>query len=162
MNPRPLIAAGLLIGAGMGGFFDGILFHQITQVHSMLSAVLPPTSLANVEVNMFWDGVFHAFTWTMTLLGLLMLWRAGARADVPWSGHTFVGGALMGWGLFNLAEGLVDHHILGTHHVVERLGLSIFDYAFLGSGLFLIAVGWAVARPKASDEWTGHAAPAHR
>jgi Predicted membrane protein (DUF2243) len=32
------------------------------------------------------------------------------------SGRAFVGWMLLGWGLFNLAEGIVDHHI---HHVRE-------------------------------------------
>ena len=59
MNRRPLIAAGVIMGIGMGGFVDGILFHQIFQIHNMLSARLPPTSLVNVETTMVWDGLFH-------------------------------------------------------------------------------------------------------
>ena len=93
MNRRPLIAAGTLIGIGMGGFVDGILFHQILQLHNMLSAKYPKTgvdaatALANVEINMFWDGLFHAGTWAMTALGIALLWRAAGRPDVPsrWS-----------------------------------------------------------------------------
>lgn len=42
MNNKPLIASGTLMGIGMGGFVDGILFHQIFQIHNMLSAKLPP------------------------------------------------------------------------------------------------------------------------
>jgi uncharacterized membrane protein len=66
LDRRPLIAAGTLLGVGMGGFVDGILFHQILQLHNMLSAKYPragvavATALVNVEVNMFWDGLFHA------------------------------------------------------------------------------------------------------
>jgi uncharacterized membrane protein len=142
----PLFAAGLLLGAGLGGFLDGIVFHQILQTHNMLSAVVPRTSLVNAEVNMFWDGLFHALVWGMTVLGLYRLWRAGARPDVAWSGEVLVGSMSMGWGLFNTVEGLVDHHVLGVHHVVEALGLSAFDWAFLGSGLVLIAGGWALVR----------------
>ena len=64
MNDKPLISAGICMGIGLGGFVDGILFHQILQTHSMLSARLPNTTLRNLEVNMFWDGLFHAMTWT--------------------------------------------------------------------------------------------------
>ena len=32
-NLRPLIASGVLLGIGMGGFVDGILFHQILKLH---------------------------------------------------------------------------------------------------------------------------------
>lgn len=151
-NRRPLIAAGTLLGIGMGGFVDGILFHQILQLHNMLSATRPPTTLVNVEINMVWDGLFHALTWTMTALGLALLWRAGERPDVPWSRRTFVGSLPLGWGLFNLVEGIVDHYLLNIHHVYERAGRSIWDLAFLGSGVLLIALGWAIIRSARNDE----------
>lgn len=143
-NRRPLIAAGTLLGVGMGGFLDGIVFHQILQLHNMLSARRPPTSVANLEINMVWDGLFHAFTWTVTAVGLALLFRAGRRAEVPWSGRTLLGSMIFGWGLFNLVEGVIDHHILRVHHVVERLGLSVWDWAFLASGVVLIGLGWAL------------------
>ena len=112
----------------------------------MLSARRPPTSVVDLEVNMFWDGVFHAFTWLVTAAGVAMLFRAGRRADVPWSGRTLLGAMLAGWGTFNLVEGVIDHHVLHVHHVVERLGVSVWDWAFLGSGVVLIAVGVAIIR----------------
>jgi hypothetical protein len=37
--------------------------------------------------------------------------------------------------------GVIDHYVLGIHHVVERAGLSVFDHAFVGFGLLLIAIG---------------------
>ena len=143
-NDKPLITAGTFLGIGMGGFFDGILLHQLLQTHNMLSARLPKTTIPNMEVNMFWDGMFHALTWTMTAIGLALFWRAARRPEVPWSGKTFVGALFLGWGLFNLVEGVIDHHILHLHHVVERFGVSGFDYAFLASGVAFI-IGGAVA-----------------
>ena len=145
-NRRPLISAGMVLGVGMGGFVDGIVFHQLLQVHNMLSARRPPTSVVNLEVNMFFDGLFHAFTWLATAAGIALLFRAGRRADVPWSGRTLVGAMLAGWGTFNLVEGVIDHHVLHVHHVVERLGVSVWDWAFLGSGVVLILVGLAMIR----------------
>jgi uncharacterized membrane protein len=146
MNLRPLLAAGMVLGIGMGGFFDGILFHQIMQIHNMLSANLPADTLINAKINMVWDGLFHAFTWLTTAVGLAVLWRAGARRDVPWSGAIFAGSLIAGWGVFNLVEGIIDHHILGVHHVVEALGLSIYDYLFLASGVLLLAIGFGLIR----------------
>lgn len=70
MNHKPLIAAGTLMGIGMGGFLDGIIFHQILQFHSMLSAKLPQNDLVNVKTSMIWDGIFHSFT------GLLLQYRS--------------------------------------------------------------------------------------
>ena len=145
-NRRPLISAGMLLGVGMGGFVDGIVFHQLLQVHNMLSARRPPTSVVNLEVNMFWDGMFHAFTWLTTAAGIALLFRAARRPEVPWSGRTLVGAMLAGWGAFNLVEGVIDHHVLHVHHVVERLGVSAWDWAFLASGVVLILAGAVLIR----------------
>jgi Predicted membrane protein (DUF2243) len=95
---RPLIAAGILIGVGLGGFLDGILFHQILQLHNMLSARIPPDTVVNIKINMVWDGLFHTLVWTMTAIGIGSLWRAARRTDVPWSGARHRGLAPDGMG----------------------------------------------------------------
>jgi uncharacterized membrane protein len=138
---KPLITAGVFIGIGLGGFVDGILFHQILQIHSMLSTRHTPNTVANLEINMVWDGLFHVLTWAMTVIGLILLWRAVRRPEVPLAGRTLVGASILGWGLFNFVEGIIDHHILHVHHVVERMGVSVFDFLFLGSGLLMIGIG---------------------
>lgn len=149
-NPRPLISAGILLGVGMGGFVDGILFHQILQTHNMLSAKRPPDSVVNLEVNMFFDGLFHAFTWLTTAIGLWLLFRAGRREEVPWSGKVLLGAMILGWGVFNFVEGLIDHHLLHVHHVIERLGVSIWDWVFLASGVVFAVAGWMLVRSGAA------------
>ncbi len=153
----PLVTAGTILGIGMGGFVDGILFHQILQLHAMVSAVVPKTSIANIEINMFWDGMFHALTWVMTAIGIALLWKAARRVEVPWLGKVFVGALFLGWGLFNLIEGIIDHHLLNLHHVYEAHGQSKFDYLFLLSGVVFIVGGLMAIRsqrdviiPKAS------------
>lgn len=149
----PLVAAGTCLGIGMGGFVDGIVFHQILQLHNMLSAVRPPTTLVDVEVNMFWDGLFHALTWTMTALGIALLWRATGRPDVLRSTRTLAGALTLGWGLFNSVEGAIDHHILGIHHVVEGPRHLPYDLAFLASGALLLLGGTlAIARDPAGRD----------
>jgi uncharacterized membrane protein len=82
----------------------------------------------------------------MTMLGVVLLWRAADVAREPWATRTLFGASLMGWGLFNVVEGVIDHFILHIHHVVERLGLSVWDGVFLTSGLALIALGVAILR----------------
>ncbi len=135
-----------MLGIGLGGFVDGILFHQILQLHSMLSNWVPRTTLANVEINMFWDGLFHAFTWMATVIGLAMLWRAMKRPDVPLSGRTFSASLFLGWGVFNLVEGLIDHEILQIHHVLENGDHLLWDMIFLASGALFILIGGTVIR----------------
>jgi uncharacterized membrane protein len=147
---RPVVTAGVLLGIGLGGFVDGVLLHQILQWHHMLtSAGLPPTSVEAIQVNTLWDGLFHAFTWVVSFAGLVLLWRAGQRSDTAWSTRTFFGSLLAGWGLFNLVEGLIDHHLLGIHHVNETVPQSqwiLWDLGFLALGALLVLAGWTLAR----------------
>lgn len=136
-----LIAAGVLLGCGLGGFIDGILFHQILQWHNMLSSKVEPLDLVRMKYNMLWDGLFHGFTWLVTAIGLGMLWRAGQRGDVPWSTATFAGSLSLGWGSFNLIEGVIDHQLLGLHHVHPGTDQLAWDLGFLGLGALLVLAG---------------------
>jgi uncharacterized membrane protein len=151
IDRKPLIAAGACLGIGMGGFVDGIVFHQILQLHNMLSNRIIPDSLVNEQINMFWDGLFLAFTWIMTALGLILLWRAVKRRDVPLSDRTLAGSMLLGWGLFNLIEGIIDHEILRIHHVVQNGDHFLWEMVFLASGALLILGGWALIRAGRAD-----------
>jgi len=58
LDPVPLATTGIVMGIGIGGFIDGILFHQILQLHGMVSNKLPIDTIAGKAVNMFWDGIF--------------------------------------------------------------------------------------------------------
>ncbi|GAA4359405.1 DUF2243 domain-containing protein [Hymenobacter saemangeumensis] len=162
LTRTPLIAAGILIGAGMGGFVDGIVLHQILQWHNMLSNQLPPDTLVNAKVNMYWDGMFHAAVWVMTALGLRLLWAAVTRPDVPRSGRTFSGALLLGWALFNLVEGIIDHQLLKLHNVREYApDPQPWNLGFLGLGVLLLLAGWALVKAGKRDAGAGPA-PTHR
>lgn len=146
-----VVTAGILLGTGLGGFVDGILAHQILQWHSMLSSVRPPVDLVAMKYNMFWDGLFHAFTWLVTAAGVARLWYAGRRHDVPWSGRGLLGGMAIGWGAFNAVEGLIDHQLLGIHHVHPGDDELAWDLGFILSGLVLVAAGVALVRAARHD-----------
>jgi uncharacterized membrane protein len=141
----PLIAAATLIGIGMGGFVDGIVLHQILQWHQMISAKLPPDTVLNKEVNMFWDGIFHAFTWLTTAVGIYLLWRLVYNRAAALSGKIFGGSLLFGFGLFNVVEGILDHHLLGLHNVREiSADPAFWNYSFLIISFFMLVVGWLI------------------
>ena len=159
LNRRPLVAAGLLLGVGLGAFADGIFLHQILQWHNMLASQLPVTDLVSAKVNMFWDGLFHAFAWVITLAGLLTLWRAGGREDVPWSGRTFAGMLVAGWGLFNVVEGTIDHHLLQLHHVRTVPDPLAWDLGFLALGALQLIAGFVLARAPMSRGAQSSTAP---
>lgn len=143
---HPMLSAGLLLGIGMGGFIDGIVFHQILQLHNMLSAKYSPNTVINIELNMVWDGIFHLGTWLTTAAGISLIWREVTRRTEPVTTRRFLGSIIAGWGLFNLVEGSIDHHLLHVHHVVERYGESSWDFAFLLSGVIFLLLGAILMR----------------
>jgi uncharacterized membrane protein len=153
-----VLAPGLLLGVGLGGFVDGILLHQILQWHHMLSNTqddrvgidnYPVDTVAGLEVNTLWDGFFHAATWIAVVVGLVLLWRRVTRLAAPWSRQSLLGAVLAGWGLFNLVEGVVDHHLLQVHHV-RQVGdvdnVLLWDLGFLAVGAALVVVGMHLYR----------------
>jgi uncharacterized membrane protein len=106
--------AGVLFGLGLGGFFDGIVLHQLLQWHHTLSNWYPIVDVPSLELNTVWDGIFHSSTYVFVVIGLLILWRTAHRRHLLWSNKLFVGTLLLGWGLFNTVEGIVDHEILAV------------------------------------------------
>src|SRR6187402_3514506 len=92
----PLVSCGLLLGAGLGGFVDGIVLHQILQWHHLLTE-----RGFGMTAQTLADGLFHAATWLAVLIGLLWLWRRfRGQERRPYA--ALIGPLLAGWGLFNL------------------------------------------------------------
>jgi uncharacterized membrane protein len=141
----------LLLGVGLGGFVDGIVLHQVLQWHHLLTdhgryADFPATDVEGFEVNTLWDGLFHVATWGFVAVGLVLLWRATAAGHrTGW--RSFIGLLLAGWGLFNLVEGVVDHHLLTLHHVRDDVAEPLpWDLGFLALGAALLVGGLALHR----------------
>jgi uncharacterized membrane protein len=141
--------AGVLFGLGLGGFFDGIVLHQLLQWHHMLSSWYPVNTMENLELNTVWDGIFHSATYLFVVAGLFVLWRGAQRRHLLWSSKLLAGTMLLGFGLFNTVEGIINHHVLGIHHVnetVARESWVYWDIAFTFSGLVMLAAGWLLLR----------------
>lgn len=139
---------GIVLGAGLGGFVDGIVLHQVVQWHAMGSAVLPPVTMDAMRRNMRWDGLFHAAMWLAVLAGVFLLARDARRGLAIPPPRRLAGQLVLGWGAFNVVEGVVDHHLLAIHHVRDQpVHVPAWDWAFLlvgGAGLVLL--GWWLAR----------------
>ncbi|WP_309108779.1 DUF2243 domain-containing protein [Arthrobacter sp.] len=147
---------GILLGIGLGGFVDGIVLHQILQWHHMLSSAdtanipvgaHPVDTVEGLEMNTLWDGLFHSFTWLAVVVGLAMLYSRVAKAGVRvWASRVLWGWVLVGWGAFNLVEGVVNHHVLAIHHVISGPWQTVADLLFLLFGAILVLTGWLLQR----------------
>ena len=146
---HPIIRAGLVLGLGFGGFADGIVLHQILGWHHLvcLTEYCRPDSVAELQLQNTQDGYFHLALWVVTLAGTVMLFRAARGPSLAWSGRVLAGAMLAGGGLFNVIEGVIDHHILGIHHVLPGDPHQLwFDLLFLAAGVVLIGTGAGLMR----------------
>jgi uncharacterized membrane protein len=146
------LGVGILFGIGFGGFFDGIVFHQLLQWHHMVSGWYPPDNLPNLRLNTLWDGIFHSLTWSVLVLAVYGFVRAARRGRPVKSLRRLAASALMGWGLFNLVEGVADHVVLGVHRVNELVAIDqrwLWDAGFLLWGALMLGLGWAWFRSPA-------------
>lgn len=152
----PLQAPGLLLGIGLGGFVDGIVLHQVLQWHHMLSTTdrdhvgipaFPVDTVAGLRVNTVWDGLFHVAAWVAVLAGLVVLVHRVAPPRVhALRSRRLWGRVLAGWGWFDVVEGLVDHQVLGIHHVRPGPHEVWYDLGFLAFGALLVVLGERLAR----------------
>ena len=141
--------AGIWFGLGLGGFFDGIVLHQVLQWHHMVSSRYPTNTVENLRFNTLWDGLFHSATYVFVALGLYYFWKIAHVRHVYWSGKLLAGTLLLGWGLFNVVEGLINHQLLGIHHVNEIVPESqrlYYDNGFLIWGAAMLVAGWLLYR----------------
>jgi uncharacterized membrane protein len=143
---QPLLNSGYVLGFGLGGFFDGIVLHQLLQWHHLVSNVYPTDTVEGLELNTLWDGVFHLATYAITVVGLYLLWRAITRQNAPHTPRALLGAILIGFGVFHLFDSIVNHWLLQIHHIREGDNALAYDIAFFVLGFILIAVGRMVMR----------------
>lgn len=132
--------ASAVLGFGLGGFFDGIVFHQVLQWHHLTSTVDAP-AFAAIEVQIFFDGLFHLGAYLTILLGLAMLWSGRDALRLPNALRAVMGALILGFGLFHVFDNLAFHWLLGLHHI--RLDQPLFwDVVTFTLGLAMAIVGW--------------------
>ncbi|MEV6117469.1 DUF2243 domain-containing protein [Streptomyces sp. NPDC052109] len=154
--PNSLRLPGIVLGVGLGGFLDGILLHQLLQWHHMLTSTnhdrigvkyYDPHTVSGLEMNTLWDGIFHAVCWIAVLVGLAILYsRVTHNRRSVWGSRVLWGWIVAGWGLFNLVEGILDHQILGIHHVRGGPYQAWWDAGFLILGGLLLIGGHLLQR----------------
>ena len=143
MTRTPLVWAGL-VGFALGGFFDGILLHQVLQWHHLLSLVPGVDSL---RAQVLWDGLFHVLMYVLAGAGLWGLLRIHRAGRLPGS-QALAGGALLGFGVWQFVDLVVFHWLLNIHHI--RLDVPnpvVWDLGWGAVfGILPALAGWALLR----------------
>jgi uncharacterized membrane protein len=136
---------GVVIGLGLGGFFDGIVLHQLLQWHHVVSSRITPDTLQGLEQNTFVDGLFHQAMWLVTIAGVVLLYRRLAYGSAGSPG--LLGGVLIGFGVFNVSDSIVLHWLLGLHNIRPGADWLLYDVAFFAWGVAMVVAGaWLVRR----------------
>lgn len=152
-NAKPLSGnvtyAGAALGFGLGGFFDGILLHQVFQWHHLLSGL--EDARLDIRTLILTDGLFHVLMYVITCWGLWMLWRARREVDWRSSNRRMAAFAVAGFGTWHIVDGILSHWILGIHRVRMDVDNPLFWdlawFAVFGVLPLLLAVYWLKVRP---------------
>jgi uncharacterized membrane protein len=123
-------AAGVT-GFALGGFFDGILLHQVLQWHHFLSLV-PGEALRDLRAQVLADGWFHVAVYVLALLGLFLLWRA--RRDLAGQGtrRPVLAAVLLGFVVWQAADVVLFHWVFGIHRIrVDVSAPLLWDLGWL-------------------------------
>lgn len=135
---------GGLLGFALGGFFDGILLHQILQWHHLLSAIDPDDARLQVMA----DGLFHALMYVLALIGLWQLWRLARDMRIPTA--LLVAAMLAGFGAWHVVDAVLSHWLLGIHRIRmdsasplfwDLLWLAVFGIGPIAAAILLARGG---------------------
>ena len=134
----------IVLGFALGGFFDGILLHQILQWHHLLSLV---PAVDSIRLQVLWDGYFHALMYIVALMGLWGLWRNRAEQENA-SGAVLLGGILVGFGFWHVVDSVLSHWVLGIHRIkLDSPNPLMWDLIWFAAFAALpLLVGWMILR----------------
>ncbi len=147
-NPgrRRLLWAGGALGFSLGGFFDGILLHQILQWHHLLSGL--EGARQDVSFLVLTDGLFHLLMYLVAGFGLWLLWRARADFARPGADRLLFAAALIGFGSWHVVDAVVSHWLLGIHRIrMDAANPLFWDLLWLGLfGVLPLLAGLSLRR----------------
>jgi uncharacterized membrane protein len=156
VSTRQIRWGAFIVGLALGGFFDGILLHQVLQWHHFLSNVRSP-AVQDMRVQILADGLFHVLMYFVAAIGLFKLWRAREQCAQPGAGTLLWGSALLGFCIWHFIDVVLAHWIVGIHRVrVDSPDPLLWDLLWLGIfGVLPLLAVWKMWRGGGSDSTSG-------
>ncbi len=139
---RSASLTGGVLGVGLMGAADEILFHQVLQWHNFY-----------VHGTDYWrvasDGLFHLLTTLLLGVAAFLLWRQRRQLSTLASSRPLWSGLFFGAGGFQLFDGVVNHKLLQLHPVREGAeNVLLYDAGWIVSGLLFLYCGWLLWRSR--------------
>lgn len=129
---RRNVWSGLLFGIGFVAFFDEAVFHQLLSWHHFYD-------LSTTKVGLISDGLFHALSWFATIAGLFLF--ADLRRKRTYIRERWVGGILLGAGIFQLYDGIIQHKLMSIHQIRYVDNVIVYDIIWNVIAIILILLG---------------------
>lgn len=143
---RRVIIGWLMIGFALGGFFDGILLHQVLQWHHLLSGLDDPAN-PNLPLQVLADGIFHLLMYVVAIIGTALVVRA-RKGQGAFDRTPVLKLALFGFGAWHVVDALLSHWLLGIHRIrMDSDDPLLWDLGWLAVfGLLPLLIGWCLPR----------------
>ncbi len=137
VDARGSLTATVFLGIGLMAAVDEIVFHQVLAWHHFFDR-------STLAISLLSDGLLHSAELLMLAAGFYLFVRLSRHRAVS-HGYAWAG-LLTGAGAFQLFDGIVDHKVLRLHQVRYVDNLWLYDLAWNGAGLLLLAAGFFVWR----------------
>jgi uncharacterized membrane protein len=136
------IWSGVLIGVGVAAFLDETVFHQLLHWHHFYDK-------STADIGLVSDGFFHAGGWLAIVAGLFLF--ADLQRRQAASRTRLWGGGFLGWGVFQLYDGLIQHKVFGLHQIRYHVDVLPYDVVWNVAGATGALIGLFLLRRVARE-----------
>ncbi len=124
--------SGILFGIGLIAFVDETVFHQLLRWHHFYDK-------STTDIGLISDGIFHAFSWFATIAGLFLFADLRRRNGLIF--QRWLGGVLLGIGVFQLYDGIIQHKWMRIHQIRYVDNVIVYDIVWNVSALIILLIG---------------------
>lgn len=124
--------AGLFFGIGLVAFMDEVVFHQLLQWHHFFD-------LSTTRIGILSDGLLNSFAWFAAIFSLFLV--ADLRRRNAFWPKKWIGAVILGAGIFQLFDGLINHKVLNLHQIRYDVNLLPYDLLWNIVAAALILIG---------------------